>query len=39
MTVFYPRPEGASNLLFAFRLLIGTGMVLSIILGYLAILR
>lgn len=39
MTVFYPRPEGASNLLFAFRLLFGTGMVLSIILGYLAILR
>lgn len=39
MTVFYPRPEGASNLLYAFRLLFGTGMVLSIILGYLAILR
>ncbi len=39
MTVFYPRPDGASNLLFAFRLLFGTGMVLSIILGYLAILR
>lgn len=39
MTVFYPRQEGASNLLYAFRLLFGTGMVLSIILGYLAILR
>lgn len=39
MTVFYPRAEGASNLLYAFRLLFGTGMVLSIILGYLAILR
>ena len=39
MTVFYPRPEGASNLLYAFRLLFGTGMVLSIIIGYLAILR
>ena len=39
MTVFYPRPEGASNLLYTFRLLFGTGMVLSIILGYLAILR
>jgi hypothetical protein len=39
MTVFYPRPDGASNLLFAFRLLFGTGMVLSIIFGYLAILR
>ena len=39
MTVFYPRPECASNLLYAFRLLFGTGMVLSIILGYFAILR
>lgn len=39
MTVFYPHHEGASNLLYAFRLLFGTGMVLSIILGYLAILR
>ena len=39
MTVFYPRPEGASNLLYAFRLLFGTGMVLSIIIGYFAILR
>ena len=39
MTVFYPRHEGASNLLYAFRLLFGTGMVLSIIFGYFAILR
>jgi hypothetical protein len=39
MTLFYPRQEGASNLLYAFRLLFGTGMVLSIISGYLAILR
>jgi len=39
MTVFYSRQEGASNLLYGFRLLFGTGMVLSIILGYLAILR
>lgn len=39
MTVFYPRPEGASDLLFGFRLLFGTGMVLSIILGYAAIRR
>lgn len=39
MTLFYDYPEGASNLLYAFRLLFGTGMVLSIVLGYLAILR
>jgi len=39
MTIFYPRSEGASNLLYAFRLLFGMGMVLSIILGYFAILR
>ncbi|HRQ38853.1 MAG TPA: DUF2306 domain-containing protein [Chloroflexota bacterium] len=39
MTIFYPRPEGASDLLFAFRLVFGTGMVLSIILGYAAIRR
>lgn len=36
MTVFYPRTD---TLLFTFRLTFGTGMVLSIILGYLAILR
>jgi len=39
MTVFYPRPEGSSDLLYAFRLLFGSGMVLSVILGYVAILR
>ena len=39
MTLFYPHTEGASNLLFVFRLLFGTGMVLSITLGYFAILR
>ena len=39
MTVFYPRPEGASDLLFGFRLLFGIGMVLSVILGYATILR
>jgi uncharacterized membrane protein len=39
MTVFYPRPEGASDLLYAFRLLFGSGMVLSVILGYVAIRR
>jgi uncharacterized membrane protein len=39
MTLFYPRSEGASDLLYAFRLLFGSGMVLSVILGYLAIRR
>jgi uncharacterized membrane protein len=39
MTLFYPRPEGASDLLFAFRLLFGSGMVISIVLGYIAIRR
>jgi uncharacterized membrane protein len=39
MTLFYPRPEGASDLLFVLRLLFGSGMVISIILGYAAIRR
>ena len=39
MTLFYPRAEGASDLLFALRLLFGSGMVLSIVLGYSAIRR
>ena len=39
MTIFYPRPEGASDLLYAFRLFFGFGMVLSIILGFAAIRR
>ena len=39
MTLFYPRPNDASNLLYLFRLLFGSGMVLSIVLGYIAILR
>ncbi len=39
MTVFYPRPEGAGDLLYAFRLFFGSGMVLSIILGFAAIRR
>jgi uncharacterized membrane protein len=39
MTVFYPRPEGASDLLYAFRLFFGFGMVLSISLGFAAIRR
>jgi Predicted membrane protein (DUF2306) len=37
MTIFYPRPEGASDLLYAFRLFFGFGMVLSIILGFISI--
>jgi uncharacterized membrane protein len=39
MTLFYPRPDDASNLLYAFRLLFGSGMILSIVLGYSAIRR
>lgn len=39
MTLFYPRPVGASDLLFALRLIFGSGMVLSIILGFLEIRR
>ncbi len=39
MTLFYPYPKGASDLLYAFRLLFGSGMVLSIIIGYAAIRR
>lgn len=39
MTLFYPRPADASDLLYVFRLLFGAGMVLSIVLGYTAIRR
>ena len=39
MTLFYPRPEGSGELLFLFRLLFGSAMVLSIILGFAAIRR
>jgi hypothetical protein len=39
MTIFYPRPEGASDLLYAFRLFFGSGMILSIILGFISIRR
>jgi uncharacterized membrane protein len=39
MTLFYPRPEGASDLLFVLRLLFGAGMVLAILLGYTAVRR
>lgn len=39
MTLFYPRAEGTGDLLFAIRLLFGTGMVVSIILGFTTIRR
>ena len=39
MTLFYPRPDEASDLLYGLRLLFGSGMVLAIILGYVAIRR
>lgn len=39
MTLFYPRPEGTGELLYAFRLLFGSAMVLSISLGIAAIRR
>lgn len=39
MTLFYPRPEGASDLLFFFRLFFGSGMILSITLGFISIRR
>ena len=39
MTIFYPRPEGASDLLFFFRLFFGSGMILSITLGFISIRR
>jgi hypothetical protein len=42
MTLFYPRPEGvagAHDLLFFFRLLFGSGMVFSIVYGFIAIRR
>jgi len=39
MTIFYPRPDGASDLLYVLRLLFGSGMVVSIVLGYTAIRR
>ena len=35
--LFYPYPEGASDLLYVLRLFFGSGMVLSIILGYISI--
>jgi hypothetical protein len=39
MTLFYPYPAGASNLLYILRLFFGSGMVLSIILGFISIRR
>lgn len=39
MTLFYPWPEGDGVLLYAFRLLFGWGMVMSIILGFVTIRR
>jgi len=39
MTLFYPRPDGTGALLYAFRLLFGSAMVVSIVLGFAAIRR
>lgn len=39
MTLFYPWPAGDGALLYAFRLLFGSGMVISIVLGFAAIRR
>jgi uncharacterized membrane protein len=39
MTLFYPHPVGDGDLLFVFRLLFGSGMVVSIVIAYTAIRR
>ena len=39
MTLFYPWPDGDGELLFGFRLLFGSTMVISIVLGVAAIRR
>jgi len=39
MTLFYPYPAGGSDLLYVLRLFFGSGMVLSIILGFISIRR
>jgi uncharacterized membrane protein SirB2 len=39
MTLFYPRPAGDGDLLAAFRLLFGSAMIVSIILGFTSIRR
>lgn len=37
MTLFYPRPDGTGELLYAFRLLFGSAMVICVVLGFAAI--
>lgn len=39
LNLFYSRPAGSGELLYAFRLLFGSAMVVSILLGFAAILR
>src|SRR5918998_3804967 len=39
MTLFYPPPDGDGALLYAFRLLLGSAMVISIVLGFTMIRR
>ena len=39
MTLFYPWPKGDGELLYSFRLLFGSAMVVSIVLGFAAIRR
>jgi hypothetical protein len=39
MTLFYPRPAGDGELLYALRLLFGSAMVVSIVLGFTTIRR
>ncbi|WP_083502473.1 DUF2306 domain-containing protein [Sphaerimonospora mesophila] len=39
MTMFYPRPEGDGDLLAVFRLVFGTAMAVSLVLGFAAIRR
>jgi uncharacterized membrane protein len=39
MTIFYPSPAGDGDLLYGLRLLFGSGMVLSIVLGFTSIRR
>ncbi len=39
MTVFFPRPSGPNDLLYALRLVFGSAMVVSIVLGFEAIIR
>ncbi|MEH7254589.1 DUF2306 domain-containing protein [Neobacillus niacini] len=39
LTLFYPRPDGTGELLYALRLLFGSAMVVSIVLGFTTIRR